>query len=81
VAPAGDEDVLLSDAEARIGPLRFDEASTHGLADVDAGLKVIGGSLDRAVAREDVIDRALFSKKSLFCANRPIFFGGHAGLE
>jgi hypothetical protein len=81
VVPAVDEDVLRSDAEAWIGPLRFDKAPTHGLTDVDAGLKEIGGSLGRPVAREDVIDRALFSKKSLFCPNRPIFFRRHAGLE
>src|SRR5262249_7551794 len=56
VAPADDEDVLLRDTEARIGPLRFDEAPTHGLADVDAGVQIIGGPFDRAVAGEDVID-------------------------
>src|SRR5207248_1890532 len=56
LAPADDEDVLPLDVEARVGPLRPDEAPAHGTADVDAGVQVSGGPLDRAVAGEGVID-------------------------
>src|SRR5262249_19810708 len=53
--PADDEHVLVRDAKSRIGPLGLDVAPADRLADVDARVKVVFGSFDRAVTWQDEV--------------------------